>query len=45
MFKFIFKKDADKTEVHLHVNFDVIISAVLGSTTMFELIQQLLLNS
>ncbi len=44
MFKFFFKKDADTTEVYFHVNFEVIISTVLGSTATFEFIKQLLLN-
>ncbi|MGE6403344.1 hypothetical protein [Bacillus cereus] len=42
MFKFSYKKDSDTTEINFHVNFDVIISAVLGSTTTFEAIKQLL---
>lgn len=42
MFKFSYKKDSDTTEMNLHVNFEVLISAVLGSTGLFEAIKQLL---
>ncbi|HDR7713662.1 MULTISPECIES: hypothetical protein [Bacillus cereus group] len=44
MFKFFYKKDSDTTEISFHVNFEVIISVVLGSTTTFEFIKQLLMN-
>ncbi|WIG44613.1 hypothetical protein [Bacillus toyonensis] len=42
MFKFSYKKDSDTTEMSFHVNFEVIISAVFGSTGLFEVIKQLL---
>ncbi|MDZ4636139.1 hypothetical protein ORM80_15715 [Bacillus cereus] len=42
MFKFFYKKDSKTTEVSLHVNFEVVISAVFGSTGLFEVIKQLL---
>lgn len=44
MFKFFYKKDSDTTEMYFHVNFEVIISAVLGSGATFEAIKQLLMN-
>ncbi|WP_257151620.1 hypothetical protein [Bacillus pseudomycoides] len=42
MFKFFYKKDSDTTEISFHVNFEMLISAVLGSTATFEFIKQLL---
>ncbi|MDA2550172.1 hypothetical protein [Bacillus cereus] len=42
MFKFFSKKDSDTTEISFHVNFEVVISAVFGSTGLFEFIKQLL---
>ncbi|HDR8030869.1 MULTISPECIES: hypothetical protein [Bacillus cereus group] len=44
MFKFFYKKDSDTTEMSFHVNFEVIISAVLGSSATFEVVKQLLMN-
>ncbi|WP_242301654.1 hypothetical protein [Bacillus cereus group sp. BfR-BA-01423] len=44
MFKFSYKKDSDTTEMNLHVNFEVLISAVLGSGTTFEVVKYLLMN-
>ncbi|HFT5904339.1 MULTISPECIES: hypothetical protein [Bacillus cereus group] len=42
MFKFFYKKDSDTTEISFHVNFEVVISAVFGSTGLFEVIKRLL---
>ncbi|WP_262984136.1 hypothetical protein [Bacillus wiedmannii] len=42
MFKFFYKTDLDTTEISFHVNFEVVISAVFGSTGLFEFIKQLL---
>ncbi|WP_276307306.1 hypothetical protein [Bacillus pseudomycoides] len=42
MFRFFYKKDSDTTEIFFQVNFEVIISAVLGSTATFEAIKQFL---
>ncbi|MED1637364.1 hypothetical protein P4V01_10430 [Bacillus thuringiensis] len=44
MFKFFYKKDSDTTEISFYVNFEVIISAVVGSGATFEFIKQLLMN-
>ncbi|BCC48711.1 hypothetical protein bcgnr5378_52150 [Bacillus cereus] len=44
MFKFFYKKDSETTEISFHVNFEVIISAVVGSGTTFEVVKQLLMN-
>lgn len=44
MFKFFYKKDSDTTEIYFYVNFEVIISAVLGSGATFEVVKQLLMN-
>ena len=42
MIKLFYKKDSDTTEISFQVNFEVIISAVFGSTGLFEVIKQLL---
>ncbi|MCC2375815.1 hypothetical protein [Bacillus paranthracis] len=44
MFKFFYKKDSETKEMYFHVNFEVIISAVLGSGATFEVIKYLLMN-
>ncbi|MDA2514147.1 hypothetical protein PDN74_27935 [Bacillus cereus] len=44
MITFFFKKDSDTTEMSFQVNFEVIISAVLGSSATFEVVKYLLMN-
>ncbi len=44
MIKFLYKKDSEKTEISFHANFEVFISAVFGSTGLFEVIRQVLMN-
>lgn len=39
MFKFSYKKDSDTTEMSFYVNFEVIISVVLGSSATFEVVK------
>lgn len=42
MFKIFYKKDSDKTEIYFHCNFEVVISALMGSTATLEIFKQLL---
>ncbi|MGE6504225.1 hypothetical protein ACQKF0_28795 [Bacillus wiedmannii] len=42
MLKFSYKKEPNKTELNVHFESDKIISVLFGSTTLFEIIKNML---